>query len=442
MSGTDPDYVSAMEHFEAMRHADIYRATQQIDAGEILRISGTWLHAATTLQTSLPLTRAGADRVMNAMEWDGAAADAAFASTRSFADSVEELAGVLGQVGLRLGAVAAAAEAVKIAVVPPGDYGPVGALARLLEAAEVIDAQMVQEVLRQEAVLTMNMVYKPAYLAAGTAVPALPEPPVAPGPLPPLGPPAPPQVQVDSVVGADSAPAPSGSDPTRPPPDGGSTDSGGATDSPAPPNGSAAPAPATPGPSAPPAPDNSPAPSQQPTEETPGRRNRKCRNRPLVPPRPSRHRHPTPSRPPPSSRPPGRCLPNLQHLLNHQSLPNLQRLLNHQSLPNHQRLPNHRYLPNHPRRTRPGYRSRIRTGSPASPARYRVSARPISPASFRHHDPDRPGGPTGPGSPAPSGTADRSTEKLRGRPPAGRRSPAGRSTARPVAGHRVPDGRK
>ncbi|WP_327147949.1 hypothetical protein [Nocardia sp. NBC_01329] len=269
MSGTDPDYVSAMEHFEAMRHADIYRATQQIDAGEILRISGTWLHAATTLQTSLPLTRAGADRVMNAMEWDGAAADAAFASTRSFADSVEELAGVLGQVGLRLGAVAAAAEAVKIAVVPPGDYGPVGALARLLEAAEVIDAQMVQEVLRQEAVLTMNMVYKPAYLAAGTAVPALPEPPVAPGPLPPLGPPAPPQVQVDSVVGADSAPAPSGSDPTRPPPDGGSTDSGGATDSPAPPNGSAAPAPATPGPSAPPAPDNSPAPSQQPTEETP-----------------------------------------------------------------------------------------------------------------------------------------------------------------------------
>jgi hypothetical protein len=172
MTGTDPDYISAIEHFEAMRHEDIYRATQQIDAGEILRISGTWMHAATTLQTSLPLTRAGADRVMNAMEWDGEAADAAFASTRSFADSVEELAGVLGQVGLRLGAVAAAAEAVKIAVVPPGDSGPVGALARLLEAAKVIDAQMVQEVLRQEAILTMNMVYKPAYLAAGTAVPA------------------------------------------------------------------------------------------------------------------------------------------------------------------------------------------------------------------------------------------------------------------------------
>lgn len=256
MMGFDPDYISAMEHFEAMRHEDIYRATQQIDAGEILRISGTWMHAATTLQTSLPLTRAGADRVMNAMEWDGEAADAAFASTRSFADSVEELAGVLGQVGLRLGAVAAAAEAVKIAVVPPGDSGPVGALARLLEAAKVIDAQMVQEVLRQEAILTMNMVYKPAYLAAGTAVPALPEPPAAPGPLPPLGPPPAPRARIDSAVGAESAPA--AGDSTAP--GGEATEPEGATDRPAPESGSA---PAAPPPEAPAAPEGAPAPSPE-----------------------------------------------------------------------------------------------------------------------------------------------------------------------------------
>ncbi|MFI9535094.1 hypothetical protein ACIG56_17825 [Nocardia fusca] len=256
MTGVDPDYISAMEHFEAMRHEDIYRATQQIDAGEILRISGTWMHAATTLQTSLPLTRAGADRVMNAMEWDGEAADAAFASTRSFADSVEELAGVLGQVGLRLGAVAAAAEAVKIAVVPPGDSGPVGALARLLEAARVIDAQMVQEVLRQEAILTMNMVYKPAYLAAGTAVPALPEPPAAPGPLPPLGPPPAPRARIDSAVGAESAPA--AGDSTAP--GGEATESEGATDRPAPEGGSA---PAAPPPEVPAAPEGTPAPAPE-----------------------------------------------------------------------------------------------------------------------------------------------------------------------------------
>ncbi|WP_063129443.1 hypothetical protein [Nocardia fusca] len=256
MMGFDPDYISAMEHFEAMRHEDIYRATQQIDAGEILRISGTWMHAATTLQTSLPLTRAGADRVMNAMEWDGEAADAAFASTRSFADSVEELAGVLGQVGLRLGAVAAAAEAVKIAVVPPGDSGPVGALARLLEAAKVIDAQMVQEVLRQEAILTMNMVYKPAYLAAGTAVPALPEPPAAPGPLPPLGPPPAPRARIDSAVGAESAPA--AGDSTAP--GGEATESEGATDRPSPESGSA---PAAPPPEVPATPEDTPAPSPE-----------------------------------------------------------------------------------------------------------------------------------------------------------------------------------
>lgn len=257
MTGVDPDYISAMEHFEAMRHEDIYRATQQIDAGEILRISGTWMHAATTLQTSLPLTRAGADRVMNAMEWGGEAADAAFASTRSFADSVEELAGVLGQVGLRLGAVAAAAEAVKIAVVPPGDSGPVGALARLLEAAKVIDAQMVQEVLRQEAILTMNMVYKPAYLAAGTAVPALPEPPAAPGPLPPLGPLSAPRARIDSAVSADSAPA---ADDSTTAPGGEATESGGAADQQTPQSDSApaAPAPGSPTPEGPTSRDSAP----------------------------------------------------------------------------------------------------------------------------------------------------------------------------------------
>lgn len=258
MTGNDPDYISAMEHFEAMRHEDIYRATQQIDAGEILRISGTWMHAATTLQTSLPLTRAGADRVMNAMEWDGEAADAAFAGTRSFADSVEELAGVLGQVGLRLGAVAAAAETVKIAVVPPGDSGPVGALARLLEAAKVIDAQMVQEVLRQEAILTMNMVYKPAYLAAGTAVPALPEPPAVPCPLPTLGPPPAPRAQIDSAVGAESAPA--AGDPTAP--SGEATESGGAAEQPEPVPLSGS-APAAPTPEGPEAPEGTPAPSPE-----------------------------------------------------------------------------------------------------------------------------------------------------------------------------------
>ncbi|HLS78711.1 MAG TPA: hypothetical protein VK083_18170 [Nocardia sp.] len=177
MSGVDPTYISSMEHFESFTHEEIYARTQQIDAGEILRASGAWLEAAATVAGALPLTRAAADRVMNDMEWEGAAAEAAYASTRSFAESVEELSAVMGEVGARLGAVAAAAEAVKVAVVPPGEGGPVGALARLLEAARIIDAQMAQEALRQEAVLAMNMLYKPAYTAAGTGVPALPEPP-------------------------------------------------------------------------------------------------------------------------------------------------------------------------------------------------------------------------------------------------------------------------
>ncbi|MCP2292852.1 hypothetical protein [Nocardia amikacinitolerans] len=178
MTGTDPTYISSMEHFESMPHEEIYAKTQQIDAGEILRASVTWLEVAAALAASMPLSRGGADRVMNGMEWEGAAANAAYASTRSFAASVDELSAVMGQVGARLGGVAAAAEAVKLAVVPPGSSGPIGAIAQLLEAANVIDAQMAQEALRQEAVLAMNMVYKPAYSMAGNGVPALPEPPV------------------------------------------------------------------------------------------------------------------------------------------------------------------------------------------------------------------------------------------------------------------------
>uniref|UniRef100_UPI0007A37917 hypothetical protein n=1 Tax=Nocardia pseudovaccinii TaxID=189540 RepID=UPI0007A37917 len=181
MSGNDPDYISSMEHFESMKHEEIYAKTQQIDAAQILNASVTWLEVAGTLASSFPLTRAGSDRVMNSMAWEGAAAEAAYASARSYADSVDELAAIMGQVGTRLGAVATAAEAVKIAVVPPGNSGPIGTIARLLEAAHVINAQMAEEALRQEAVLAINMIYKPAYQMAGTAVPALPTPPALPG---------------------------------------------------------------------------------------------------------------------------------------------------------------------------------------------------------------------------------------------------------------------
>ncbi|MEV6137802.1 hypothetical protein AB0L63_17395 [Nocardia sp. NPDC051990] len=180
-SDFDPDYINSMEHFESMKHEEIYAKTQQIDAARILNASVTWLEVAGTLASSFPLTRAGSDRVMNSIAWEGAAAEAAYASARSYADSVDELAAIMGQVGARLSAVAAAAETVKIAVVPPGNSGPIGTIARLLEAANVINAQMAEEALRQEAVLAMNMIYKPAYHMAGTAVPALPEPPPLPG---------------------------------------------------------------------------------------------------------------------------------------------------------------------------------------------------------------------------------------------------------------------
>ncbi|MBO0853444.1 MAG: hypothetical protein J2P18_06720 [Nocardia sp.] len=171
---TDPEYISAMEHFESMPHEKIYAGTQRIDPAEILRASLTWLEGAATLTGSIPITRSGTELTMDQAGWRGAAADAAADSVHSFAAALADLAEVFGEVGARLGAVSAAAETVKIAVAPPGDTGPVGAIARALGAAHVIDAQIVREVLRQEAVMAMNTIYKPAYSAAGTGVPALP----------------------------------------------------------------------------------------------------------------------------------------------------------------------------------------------------------------------------------------------------------------------------
>ena len=170
----DPEYVSAMEHFESMTHEQIYSGTETIDAGEILQTSLTWLEAAATLTGSMPVTRSHAEHAIDAAGWQGPAAEAAAVSARSLAASVDELAAVFGEVGARLGAVAGAAEAVKLAVPPPGDTGPVGAIARALEAAHIIDARIADEVMRQEAILTMNMIYKPTYSAAGSGVPALP----------------------------------------------------------------------------------------------------------------------------------------------------------------------------------------------------------------------------------------------------------------------------
>ncbi|MFG1792413.1 hypothetical protein [Nocardia sp. NPDC049149] len=270
MTGVDPDYISSMEHFESMKHEEIYAKTQQIDAAEILRASVAWLEVAGTLSTSFPLTRGSVDRVMNSMEWKGATADAAFASARSFAASVDELSAVMSQVGARLGGVAAAAEAVKIAVAPPGGSGPIGAVARLLEAAHVIDAQMAEEALRQEAVLAMNMVYKPAYGMAGKAVPALPPPPELPKEVKPV--PSAPQQEWTSPPAQPEYAPPQQNQPSYPPaqPDGRGPD--GTTPSPAPapsrPESQAPPSTSTPQPD----PQPTPAPSTQqapPTTQAP-----------------------------------------------------------------------------------------------------------------------------------------------------------------------------
>ena len=139
---TDPEYIGAMEHFESLSHEQIYAGTQQIDAARILAASAAWAGAAELLATTMPLTHGTVDRTMDEGGWQGATAEAATAGSYGLTRAVEELAAVLGEVGARLGTLSAAAEAVKRAVVPPGDSGPIGDIAQLLDGAHVIDARV------------------------------------------------------------------------------------------------------------------------------------------------------------------------------------------------------------------------------------------------------------------------------------------------------------
>ncbi|WP_024803265.1 hypothetical protein [Nocardia sp. BMG51109] len=250
---TDPEYISAMEHFESMPHEQIYAGTQQIDAGEILQASSAWLEAAAALATTMPLAHGSVDHAMFDGHWEGAAAEAAEACARGLTRSVEELAAVLGEVGARLGALAAAAEAVKLAVVPPGNSGPIGDIARLLESAHVIDARIAQEALHQEALLAMNMIYKPAYQAAGSGIPAVPDPPALPGTTPPPPNPAAPQSTPPHRTTPDQQQNHTPPAPNRTPPPESPTQ-------PTPPPQSLAPPPQPSTPPAPPPPDHTPAP--------------------------------------------------------------------------------------------------------------------------------------------------------------------------------------
>ncbi|MGF6886121.1 hypothetical protein ABIA39_000088 [Nocardia sp. GAS34] len=280
---SDPEYISAMEHFESMPPQEICAKAQQIDAAQILQASTVWLESAAAIAGSMPITGNSSDQVMNSAGWEGAAADAARASARSFAAALDEMAEVMAEVGGRLGAVAAAAEAVKLAVAPPGEAGPIGAIARVLEGARVIDAQQVQETLRQEALMAMNMIYKPAYSVAGTGVPALPDPPELPGAttpstqhantpapqqhLPQQQPSTPHQQQPSQSPTPPATPAPSQSTPnTAPPP----TTHAPAPQSTAPAPQTPAPAPQAPAPAAPaPAAPESSSPPAPPAPATP-----------------------------------------------------------------------------------------------------------------------------------------------------------------------------
>lgn len=183
----DPSYITRMEHFEGIRHHEIYEHAQAIKVGAITSMGETWRKIANGLSAKILGSRLALHRVLSE-GFGGEFAEAAETAANTFFGGADDLQRAVSAVGYRVGAVAGAAEAVKLSVPPPPNKAPqsgagpmegaaddAAQIAGLFPGAEspsaVADQMRQKEEQRQVAIGVMNSVYKPNYRPAGDGVP-------------------------------------------------------------------------------------------------------------------------------------------------------------------------------------------------------------------------------------------------------------------------------
>ncbi|WP_280435975.1 hypothetical protein [Nocardia carnea] len=182
-AGTDPDFVTTLEHFEGMTHQALYQAVHGeggMDAAGLRTLQQVWRENYSDLLNLTTFNRLGLNRIFSEGLWTGAASDAAQVASERYALAANQIGQVFASVADRLDALAWSAEALRAAVQPPP--GPAVLLADPDDPSQSVLPGLVspefsdqdraaREVARQEAVRALNNIYKPTYPPAGSGVP-------------------------------------------------------------------------------------------------------------------------------------------------------------------------------------------------------------------------------------------------------------------------------
>ncbi|MEV0106236.1 hypothetical protein AB0H42_07825 [Nocardia sp. NPDC050799] len=184
-AGTDPDFVTTVEHFEGMTHQAMYQAVHGegeggMDAAGLRTLQQVWRENYSDLLNLTMFNRLGLNRIFSDGLWTGAASDAAQVASERYAMAANQIGQVFASVADRLDALAWSAEAVRAAVQPPPGTAvlyadpddPSQSLLPGLVNPEFSDQdRAARELARQEAVRALNNIYKPTYPPAGSGVP-------------------------------------------------------------------------------------------------------------------------------------------------------------------------------------------------------------------------------------------------------------------------------
>lgn len=171
--GTDPDYVSVVEVFDNLSHAEIHTAVRQLDPAALSGAGQLFLTTATGLGDEVDNAHAEI-RAAIADGWRGAAAQSAADAVRDFEQSGRRIADVLTAVGVRLCQAGDAAESVRSAVTEPETTQPDPAAALLDSEQAATNATVARQAenARLDAVRAMETIYAGVLLPTGSGVPA------------------------------------------------------------------------------------------------------------------------------------------------------------------------------------------------------------------------------------------------------------------------------
>lgn len=182
-AGTDPEFVTTLEHFEGWTHQAMYEAvhgTGGMDAAGLRTLQQVWQENYSDLVNLSTFNLLGLNRIFGEGLWTGDSADAAQAAAERYSAAANQIGRVFGSIANRLDALAWAAEALRAAVQPPPNTAvvqidpddPTQSVLPGLMSPEYADrTRAAQEVARQETVRALNNIYKPTYPSAGSGVP-------------------------------------------------------------------------------------------------------------------------------------------------------------------------------------------------------------------------------------------------------------------------------